>query len=337
MTDKTVTEKASIELKKDKVRARIKELRNRLVEKHEVTVESIAQELEEARTMALKAFTPQAGAAVAASMGKAKLYGLITDKAEIKQTVEVLTDTQLDAEIKRAAKSAGLRLEIDLENRLIVDGKRSIQEQFFPFLKEQKTAILEALKTGNFDRKKEPKKEPNFHPQSAVLKHQNPTYLIPFDAPHLIHRYDPALGFAQQALYIQTPAFQSEITQARAFLKNLYLRGVDTEITPENGLLFVPMPNQPTRGDLKEAPRLQHGIREQLNNPADLFSQAPANKGKVRVRLDDRHSCTQCLSLTAGNTCRQVTKGGKFVAWLDAGALDRPHRCERFRVKAVRH
>ncbi len=43
------------------------------------------------------------------------------------------------------------------------------------------------------------------------------------------------------------------------------------------------------------------------------------------------------VGITAGNTCRQVTKGGKFVAWLDAGALDRPHRCERFRVKAVRH
>jgi len=85
--------------------------------------------------------------------------------------------------------------------------------------------------------------------------------------------YDQSLGFTQTTPYIQTPAFQSEITQARAFLKNLYLRGVDIEITPENDLQFIPMPNQPMREDLKEAARLQHSIREQLNKPVNLYIQ----------------------------------------------------------------
>ncbi len=111
MKTETINVKASELLAHGKVSVRIKELQNRLVKKHEVTVESIAQELEEARTMALTTPTPQTSAAVAASMGKAKLYGLITDKAEIKQTVEVLTDTQLDAEIQRTAEAAGIRIQ----------------------------------------------------------------------------------------------------------------------------------------------------------------------------------------------------------------------------------
>jgi len=60
-------------------------------------------------------------------------------------------------EIIWATKRAGLRLEIDPENRLIVDGKRSIQERFLPILKQQKTGILEALKAGGFDLQNTPK------------------------------------------------------------------------------------------------------------------------------------------------------------------------------------
>lgn len=109
-------------------------------------------------------------------------------------------------ELIHRVKEAGLRLEIDPENRLIVDGKRSIQEQFLPLLKEHKQEILEVLKQGG-----------NF----------------PF--------------------------------------------------------------------------------------------------------LDDRHSCLECSNLTPSNSCRQVVRGGKFVAWLDSQWLEKKHRCVRFRVKAVRH
>lgn len=53
--------------------------------------------------------------------------------------------------------------------------------------------------------------------------------------------------------------------------------------------------------------------------------------------LDDRHSCLECSNLTPSNSCRQVVRGGKFVAWIDSQWLDKKHRCERFKVKAVRH
>ena len=109
-------------------------------------------------------------------------------------------------ELIHRVKEAGLRLEIDPENRLIIDGKRSIQEQFLPLLKEHKQEILEVLKQG-------------------------------------------------------------------------------------------------------------------VNYPF----------------LDDRHSCLECSNLTPSNSCRQVVRGGKFVAWVDSQWLDKKHRCERFRVKAVRH
>ena len=109
-------------------------------------------------------------------------------------------------ELIHRVKEAGLRLEIDPENRLIVDGKRSIQEQFLPLLKEHKQEILEVLKQGE-----------NY----------------PF--------------------------------------------------------------------------------------------------------LDDRHSCLECSNLTPSNSCRQVVRGGQWVALMDSQWLDKKHRCERFRVKGVRH
>lgn len=171
----------------------------------------------------------------------------------------------------------------------------------------------------------------------SAFKSLRNAFFVPFDEPHHLTHYDPNLGYAQKLPYIQTPAFNTEIHQARSFLKDLYLRGVDIEITPERGLQLVPMPNHPTRADLKVVARLQHGIREQISNPIDLFSQESQDNAKVALRLDDRHSCNECLNLTAMNTCRQVTKGGQFVAWLDAGAVDQPHRCDRFRVKAVKH
>lgn len=56
-------------------------------ERFMVTVESLLEELEEARTAALGAATPQCGPAVAATMGKAKLCGL--DKQIIEHVGDV--------------------------------------------------------------------------------------------------------------------------------------------------------------------------------------------------------------------------------------------------------
>jgi phage terminase small subunit len=73
-----------------KVALRLEELRQPIMERHAVTVDSLILELEEARQVALGAETPQSSAAVAATMGKAKLCGL--DKQIIEQSVRVVDD-----------------------------------------------------------------------------------------------------------------------------------------------------------------------------------------------------------------------------------------------------
>lgn len=67
----------------DKVKARLAELQERAALRVELTVADILEELEQARQIAIAAPTPQASAMVTASMGKAKLLGMITDKGEI--------------------------------------------------------------------------------------------------------------------------------------------------------------------------------------------------------------------------------------------------------------
>jgi phage terminase small subunit len=96
MSDKTVNEAASRLLKASKVVARLEELRKPIIEKHNVTVESILKELEEARQLAMlpdingKA---QPSAAVSASMGKAKLAGLIVDKQQTEGSLTLTVNT----------------------------------------------------------------------------------------------------------------------------------------------------------------------------------------------------------------------------------------------------
>ncbi|ENF7816128.1 terminase small subunit [Enterobacter soli] len=68
--------KASELLSNGKVSVRLNELQGEIKQRHNVTVDSLLAELEEARQKALSAETPQSSAAVAATMGKAKLTGL---------------------------------------------------------------------------------------------------------------------------------------------------------------------------------------------------------------------------------------------------------------------
>lgn len=68
--------KASELLSNGKISVRVKELQGEIKQRHNVTVDSLITELEEARQKALSAETPQSSAAVAATMGKAKLTGL---------------------------------------------------------------------------------------------------------------------------------------------------------------------------------------------------------------------------------------------------------------------
>lgn len=75
-----------------KVALRISALQQEHRNKHDVTVSGLLEELEEARQKALSAETPQASAAVAATMGKARLTGL--DKVLIDLTADVKVENR---------------------------------------------------------------------------------------------------------------------------------------------------------------------------------------------------------------------------------------------------
>lgn len=82
MKDAVINVKASELLANGKITVRLEELRKPILERHNITVDDLLAELEQARKAALDATTPQASAATAATMGKAKLLGYLTDKVE---------------------------------------------------------------------------------------------------------------------------------------------------------------------------------------------------------------------------------------------------------------
>lgn len=77
----TIRRKAAELLAHGNVSAHIRALRDQHRDRHLVTVDSITEELEEARRLGLE--TEQVSAAVSASLGKAKLHGLLVDKNEV--------------------------------------------------------------------------------------------------------------------------------------------------------------------------------------------------------------------------------------------------------------
>ena len=85
-TDATARAGASELLTNPNVKMRLAELQRQAADKATVTAESIAAELEAAYWLAFN--NRQAAACVAASMGKAKLFGLIVDRAEVEQTIK---------------------------------------------------------------------------------------------------------------------------------------------------------------------------------------------------------------------------------------------------------
>lgn len=74
MADKTAQREGYNLLQNPLVQARIEELRIKVMERHEITVDMLLAELEEARLLGKE--TGKASAMVTASMGKAKLLGL---------------------------------------------------------------------------------------------------------------------------------------------------------------------------------------------------------------------------------------------------------------------
>lgn len=97
MKPETIHVKASELLNDGKVTVRISELQQEHRTKHDITVSSLLEELESARQAALSAETPQASAAVAATMGKARLTGL--DKVLIDLTADVKVENRSIKEI----------------------------------------------------------------------------------------------------------------------------------------------------------------------------------------------------------------------------------------------
>ena len=92
-SDNSISVEASKLRNNTKITLRILELQELAQERHSITVDSLTDELEKARKTAQKA--GQASAMVAATMGKAKLHGLLTDKAQISSPEESMRPTTI--------------------------------------------------------------------------------------------------------------------------------------------------------------------------------------------------------------------------------------------------
>ena len=96
MTDESVKVSAHrLAREHEGVAKRIDELRGELLERHRTSVDTITAELEEARRLAMT--EKAAGPAVQASMGKAKLHGLLVDKQQIQGAEGVRFEMVIDA------------------------------------------------------------------------------------------------------------------------------------------------------------------------------------------------------------------------------------------------
>lgn len=80
MKPEVVHVKACELLASGKVAVMVRSLQDEAKKRHVITVDDILRELEEARAVAMSGERPQASAMVAATMGKAKVLGLASDK-----------------------------------------------------------------------------------------------------------------------------------------------------------------------------------------------------------------------------------------------------------------
>ena len=80
--DNVINVRASELMANGKIAVRVKELRERALKRYDLTVDDMISELEEARDIAKR--TKQCAPMVSATMGKAKLLGLIVDTQDIR-------------------------------------------------------------------------------------------------------------------------------------------------------------------------------------------------------------------------------------------------------------
>lgn len=90
MSAETIHKRAFELMNNGNVTGRIEELKSDHRKRHNITIDDLLDELEEARTCALTCETPQSSAAVSATIGKAKLLGL--DKQIIENTHRIIDD-----------------------------------------------------------------------------------------------------------------------------------------------------------------------------------------------------------------------------------------------------
>lgn len=81
-SEKTAKDIGCQNLKRDRVQDAMAVFRADVAERNRITEDDLLVELEEARQAALKAGVAQSSAAVAATMGKAKLMGFLTDRID---------------------------------------------------------------------------------------------------------------------------------------------------------------------------------------------------------------------------------------------------------------
>jgi phage terminase small subunit len=93
--DSSIHCNASQLLSDTRVAQRVQQLKASIVERHKLSIDDIIDELEEAREMGK--ITQQSSSMVSASMGKAKLLGLIIDRKEV--TVHGMISAMTDAEL----------------------------------------------------------------------------------------------------------------------------------------------------------------------------------------------------------------------------------------------
>jgi phage terminase small subunit len=107
MSDRAIWTEASRLLKNPKVALRVQELQERHQKPHEVTVDSLTRELDEARQLAIEIRQP--AAIVSAVMGKAKLHGKIVDKSDVtmRKPINEMTDEELAAYAAEYEQRAG--------------------------------------------------------------------------------------------------------------------------------------------------------------------------------------------------------------------------------------
>ena len=82
----TVKKRASELLSRGDIKGTVQKLKDEIASRHEITVDGLVNELEEARLAALGAENPQSAAAVAATMGKAKILGMDKQILDLKSS-----------------------------------------------------------------------------------------------------------------------------------------------------------------------------------------------------------------------------------------------------------